>query len=132
MQSHTDGTNVITTASAEAASLYTTGVDLLVSSSPDARTKLRAAVEADGRLAVALAALAIDAKGRGLDPEGDQLIAVALAHAHGTTRRERQHVEVVALVLRGHIDRARALGAAHLAEFPLDSLIVHLLEPVTP
>src|SRR5436309_15932083 len=109
MHSHTDGTNIITTISAEAVSLYATGVDLLVSSSPDARTKLRAAVAADGHLAVALAALAIDAKERGLDPDCDQLIAVALAHVHGTTRRERQHVELVALVLRGDVDRARAL-----------------------
>ena len=132
MQSHTDGTSIITTVSAEAAALYTKGVALLITSSPDARNKLRAAVEADSHLAVAFAALAVDDQSHGLTSEGNQAIALSLARMHGTTRRERQHVEIVALVLRGDVARARALRAAHLAEFPLDSLIVHLLEPFDP
>jgi hypothetical protein len=130
MQSHTDGTNIITTACAEAATLYTKGVALLLQSSPDARNQLRAAVKADSHLAVALAALAVDAHSHGRSSECDQAIAFSLARMHGTTRRERQHVEIVALVLRGDVDRALALRAAHLAEFPLDSLIAHLLEPL--
>ena len=130
MPSNTDGTITITitTASAEATMLYTRGVALLIRSSPDAENNLRAAVEADSRLAVALAALAVDAHSRGRKSEGDEAIALSLARMQGTTRRERQHVEIVALVLRGDIDRARALGAAHLAEFPRDSLIAHLVE----
>jgi len=132
MQSHTDGTNIITTGSAKAATLYTKGVAFLIRSSPNARNKLRKAIEADTHLSVALAALAVSAHSHGLDSECRQAIALALASAHRTTRRERQHVEIVALVLKGDVGRARALRAAHLAEFPHDSLIVHLLEPVDP
>ena len=127
MQSHTDGANTITTDSAEAAANYAMGVELLIRSSPDVRTKLRAALEADSHLAVALAAIAVDARSRGWTHECDQAIARALTAAHGTTRRERQHVEIVALVLAGDVERARALRAAHLEEFPNDALIAHLL-----
>ena|SRR5947209_607126 len=132
MQSHTDGTNIITTASAAAAVLYARGVECLIRSSPDAGDNLRAAVRLDSHLAVAFAALAVAAASHELDSERDASIACALAEVHGTTRRERQHVEIVALVLSGDISRAGALRAAHLAEFPLDSLIGHLLDPVEP
>jgi hypothetical protein len=132
VQSHTDGTNIITTNSADAATFYAEGVALLIRSSPDAQSSLRTAVAADGHLSVALAALAVDAQSHGFDYECDQVIARALVAAHGTTRRERQHVEIVALVVRGDLDRAHALRAAHLAEFPNDALIVHLLEPIDP
>lgn len=130
MQSHTDGTNIITTESATAAAFYTKGVELLIRSSPDARQQLLDAVSADADLAVALAAVAVDARSRGFANECDLAIARAATAAQGTTRRERQHVEIVALVLAGHTGRARALCAAHLAEFPDDALIVHLLKPL--
>ena len=55
----------------------------------------------------------------------------ALGATHGITRRERQHVEIVALDLAGETDRARALGAAHLKEFR-DPLIDHLIAPSRP
>jgi DNA-binding FadR family transcriptional regulator len=132
MQPQTDGANSITTESAAAAALYTEGVELLIRSSPDARKQLLDAVTADADLAVALAAVAVDARSRGFENECDQAIERAVTAAHGITRRERQHVEIVALVLTGHVDRARALCAAHLAEFRHDALIAHLLEPLEP
>ena len=49
---------VITTSSAAAAARYAEGVELLISSSPDASAVLQAAVAADPSLGVALAALA--------------------------------------------------------------------------
>ena len=62
--------------------------------------------------------------------ESERAVARVLMAAHGATRRERQHVEIVALVLVGDVTRARALRAAHLAEFPGDVLIVHLFDLV--
>lgn len=62
--------------------------------------------------------------------QSDSVLARVLTAARGGTRRERQHVEIVALVLVGDIARARALRAAHLAEFPDDVLVVHLFELV--
>ena len=60
--------------------------------------------------------------------ESERAVARVLTAASGATRRERQHVEVVALVLVGDVARARALRGAHLAEFPDDVLIVHLFD----
>jgi hypothetical protein len=57
-------------------------------------------------------------------------VARVLMAARGMERRDRQHVEVVALALVGDLARARALRAAHLAEFPHDVLIVHLFDLV--
>ena len=44
-----------------------------------------------------------------------------------STRRERQHIEVVRLVLSGERDRAAVLGREHLREFPDDILVAELL-----
>ncbi|MEO8694062.1 MAG: hypothetical protein ABI658_11130 [Acidimicrobiales bacterium] len=41
----------------------------------------------------------------------------------GLTRRERQHLEIVADVIVGNVDRAGGLAREHLAEFPNDRLI---------
>jgi DNA-binding GntR family transcriptional regulator len=131
MEQQTDGTNIITTGSAEAAAFYTNGVIMLIRASADARQQLLDAISTDAHLAVALAAFAVDARTRGFENECDQVIERAMTATHGITRRERQHVEIVALVLAGDIDRARALGAAHLKEFR-DPLIDHLFAPSRP
>jgi hypothetical protein len=43
--------------------------------------------------------------------------------AAGMTRRQRQQVEVLALVVLGAHSRASALGREHLQEFPADELV---------
>ena len=43
------------------------------------------------------------------------------------TRRERQHIEVVRLILSGERERAAVLGREHLREFPSDLLVAELL-----
>lgn len=62
--------------------------------------------------------------------DSEQVLARVLTATRGAARRERQHVEIVALAFVGDVARARALRAAHLAEFPDDVLIVHLFELV--
>jgi hypothetical protein len=120
----TDGSYVITTSSAEAVALYRKGVDLIVRSSADARSVLTAAVAADDRMAVALAALAHESRS---EARVRSLLDRASHAARSATRRERQHVEVVMATLMGDLPRARALGAEHLADFPRDGLVVYLL-----
>ena len=58
--------------------------------------------------------------------EEPEAIEPASPSRRGVSRRERQHLEIVALMLKGDADRARALGAEHLAEFPDDTLIRQL------
>ncbi len=48
-------------------------------------------------------------------------IASALRHSRTTARRDRQVVEIAALVVAGHCERAAGLAAMHTAEFPDDA-----------
>jgi hypothetical protein len=45
-----------------------------------------------------------------------------------TTRRDRQHEEIVALLRAGEVVRACALAAEHLDEFPTDHVVRELVE----
>jgi hypothetical protein len=117
---------VLTTDSGQAAACYARGLELLVTSR-DARVMLRAALAADPSLGVALAALVWSAT---IDSAPSDLVAALerrLAEPAVATRRERQHMEIVAIAARGDRDRARALGLDHLREFPQDVLVAHLI-----
>ncbi len=117
----------MSTKSFASALAYHRGLDLLLMSSPEAESALRAAVEADPEFELARVALAcalvtadkpaeIALREGSLDPE-----------AIVPTRRERQHIEVIRLVLSGDRDRAAVLGREHLREFPSDVLVSHVL-----
>ena len=113
---------VITTDSAQAAACYAAGLHLLADSR-EASLMWRAALEVDPSLGVALAALVWSAT---VDSEARDFLAALedlLAGPPVTTRRERQHMEIIAIAARGDRDRARALGLDHLREFPEDALV---------
>ena len=89
---------VITTSSAAAAARYVDGVELLLSSSPDAIAMLQAAVAADPAFGVALAALAWGtagqpgADGAPLDALTRERGGIVFSHPSGTTaHRDRGH-----------------------------------------
>ena len=127
MGSNTDGRHVITTHSADAAQHYREGLTLVVESSPEARGVLGAALAADGGLAVAHAALAIVLTDEGFAGDADAAMTQANRTVHLATRRERQHVEIIGLVVDRDVRRAHALGAEHLLEFGGDQLIEWLI-----
>jgi hypothetical protein len=111
---------------AAAAVLYREAVVLLAGGRvEDARQFLRAALLVDDRFAIAHAALAITQWELGDEPWAES-IACALGQRR-ISRRERQHVAVVALVLEGQIERASALGCEHLQEFPTDHAVAYVL-----
>jgi hypothetical protein len=119
---------VITTRSAEAARRYVEGVRLFTDGSADAVPALAAAVAADRSLGVAFAALYLARDHNGGIPCDDvERLASLLATSNRATRRERQHIEIVLVAARGDVDRARALGKAHLNEFPGDAMIAHVV-----
>jgi hypothetical protein len=95
----------------------------LLAGSGEAARRLRLAVLADPQLAVAHAALAVAAS---TSADARTAMERAVATAPVATRRERQHVEIVGLMLSGAVDRGRTLAAEHLAEFPTDELISYL------
>jgi hypothetical protein len=114
----------VSTTSLAATVAYARGLDLLLAASPAAVSMLRRALCADPEFELARVALAcVLADGRGqaqhLRREGS---AGSVA-----TRRERQHIEVIKLVLSGDRRRAAVLGREHLREFPNDVLVAHML-----
>ena len=83
-------------------------------------------MEADSRFELARVALAYALTAAGLSaavPEGD----CSSPPFRASTRRERQHIEVISLVLSGERERAAVLGREHLREFPHDILVAHTL-----
>jgi hypothetical protein len=119
---------VVTTSSADAAASYAEGVQLLLSESPNAVPVLGAAVAADPSFAMVYAALALATADQ---TEANEEVADALERnlvgCTRATRRERQHMEIIALAVRGDRERAHALGRGHLHEFPDDMLIAHVV-----
>jgi hypothetical protein len=124
----TDGRGLaVSTNSVASAMAYARGVDLLLESSPDAESALRNAVKADPHFDLARVALAC-ALARADKPAKSVLCDRSLGSAAiAPTRRERQHIEVIRLVLSGERDRAAVLGREHLREFPSDILVAHVL-----
>jgi DNA-binding GntR family transcriptional regulator len=125
MSPHVDRNGqIVSTQSVAAVARYDEGVERLVGSSPDAIESFRAAVSEDEMFGVALAAMAWSTVIFGAD-NADALRALEryLLRPATMTRRERQHVEVVALAVRGDVDRARALGRDHVREFPQDAVV---------
>lgn len=124
----TDGWGLaISTASVAAAARYVLGVELMLASSPAAESALRRATSADGRFGLAWIALAVELAKRDVVVESTRCAATATVHAAGATRRERQHVEVIRLLLNGHLRRAAVLGREHLREFPADGMVSFVL-----
>jgi hypothetical protein len=68
-----------------------------------------------------LAVLAVEA--------GDRLLAeghlvTAQRHSRATARRERQLVEIAALIVQGERERAKGLSFEHESDFPADKALL--------
>ena len=117
----------MSTKSAASATAYAQGVELLLVSSSDAASLLRAAVDADRHFALARVALACALADADMATHASRCDCSPCSCVGAATRRERQHIEVVQLVLSGERDRAAVLGREHLREFPTDVLVSHVL-----
>jgi hypothetical protein len=123
---------LISTDAAAAARSYCQGIELLVGASPDADAALRDAVVVDPQFALGWIALAVVARVGAHGAEcADCLGRVATLPA-GTTRRERQHVEIIRLFVAGDHCRAAVLGREHLREYPTDALVEFALRSWGP
>jgi len=116
---------VVSTDSIESLTAYLRGVDLLLKSSADAVAALHEALEADPEFDLARVALACAHAAK--DEQADAPLGKPSCCGCPRTRRERQHIEVITLVLGGDNARASVLGREHLREFPDDVLVVHML-----
>jgi hypothetical protein len=118
----------LSTSSLTAGLAYIEGVDRLLSANAGAEERFDRALAADPGFALAHAGRARVLQLQARAAEARAAAERARALAGGASRRERQHVEALALTVSG--DAAGALTAirAHLAEFPRDAMA---LSPAT-
>src|SRR5882757_3815309 len=112
----------LSTASAEAAEAYRSGVDLLLAAWPGAAEAFERAIAADGEFALAHI--------HTFYQQGDvarQKAALARELvAHRGTERERGHVETLALAVEGQIPAALTSALTHLEAHPRDAITMSL------
>jgi len=116
----------LSTGSPRAAEQYVLAVEKLLSANVGAEEALGRAIDADPGFAVAHAARARVLQLRGAMPEARAAAARAVLLASSSTRRERGHVEALALNLESDMSRSLAHVLEHLREFPRDGLVLSL------
>jgi len=115
----------ISTTSSVAAARFQDGMDALLSYGAGADDAFAAALAADEALAVAHAGRALVAVMQGDAMAARDAAGRARDTVAGATRRERQHVEALSVLVAGDTVRGLALVDAHVAEFPRDALLVN-------
>jgi len=115
----------LTTSSSVAAERFQDGMDRLLAYGPGVEECFTSALQADDRLAVAHAGLALVAVANGDAATARAAAGRARETVGGATRRERQHVEALSALVAGETARGLDLVAEHLADFPRDALLVN-------
>jgi hypothetical protein len=112
----------LSTASAAAVAAYVDGVDRLLAAHDGAEAAFDRAVAADPGFALAHIGRARSRQLAGRGTDAQAAAAQARALADSLDRRERRHVEALALAVGGQGPRALALIREHLGEFPRDAV----------
>jgi hypothetical protein len=118
----------LSTTSDRARDAYVDGVDRLLAAQPGAEQRFSDALAAHRGFACAAIARARTLALHGRAAEARDGAADARRLAAGTSRREQQHVDALALGIEGRLPEALAATRAHLGEFPRDAMA---LAPVT-
>ncbi|WP_165435328.1 tetratricopeptide repeat protein [Bradyrhizobium sp. Leo121] len=117
----------LTTASDRAAALYRDGIDCILAAWHGADAAFEAAIAEDPDFALAHVARArvhqINMEGAAARDKAAKARQLAAA----ASRREQQHVEIVASVVESQTRHALQVAEQHLTEFPRDALILSLL-----
>ena len=116
----------MSTSSPIAAELYVEGVDLFLSQNFGPQEAIKKATEVDEGFALAHAALSWMLMLQAKPEEAKASAKRARALASGISRRERRHVEAIALFVNGNGPQSLALVREQLGEFPRDALILRL------
>ena len=118
----------MSTSSGTALAHFETGLDLALAQSFGAEEEFAHAVEADEGFALARAALASLQFLRVAVPEARESAETAVKQSSGISQRERQYIDVVSKFVNGQNLAATAAVHEHLAEFPLDAMILRLAQ----
>jgi tetratricopeptide (TPR) repeat protein len=115
----------LTTSSPRAAERFQRGMDALLAYGPGAEQDFAAAAEADPGLALAHGGVALVAVVQGDAARAAAAVGRARDAVAGASRRERQHVEALGVLVSGDTVRGLALVDEHVKEFPRDALLVN-------
>ena len=118
----------ISTSSTAAADNLVEGVDLLLEQNFGPEQSFQQAVEADEGFALAFAGLVYVYMAGGKVAEARKAAQQAQSLAAGTTRREQQQIEALALWANGKGPESLAVIQQHIAEFPRDMLMVRVAQ----
>ena len=113
---------VASTTSNEAHTYYLDAMDRMLAAEAGVGESLVAAIEDDQSFALAHAAMARHCQSSGHTTEAREYAEKAAGLASKTTARERQHVEIVRLLVTGRMPDAFALIVRHSTDYPTDAL----------
>lgn len=116
--------NALSTQSAAAAERYSEGIDRALGALGGPLESLEAAGAADPGFALPQVARARLLQFQGQAAAAREGAARARALVQGASRREQQHVEVIATAIEGDAARALRLVREHAAEFPRDAFVL--------
>ena len=116
----------LTTESPAAAESYVEGADRFLAQIYGSEREIERAVELDEGFARARALSALHLLYGNRPAEAREAAARARSLAVRATRRERAHVEAIALMVEGDSRKAYRIVREHLADFPRDMLMVRL------
>jgi tetratricopeptide (TPR) repeat protein len=114
----------LTTTSVTARDAYVAAVDRLLAAGAETEQAFAAAIALDPHFALAHAGRARCLALYGRGTEARQAAAQARELAARAARRERQHVEALALAIEGQPAASLAATIAHLDEFPRDAMVL--------
>ena len=120
----------LTTESQRAADHYVNAVDMFIAQTYGVEKEFERSVEADEGLAVGHAAIGLLQLYRSAPDEAKKSASHAKALAVHATRRERQQVEAISLMIHGQNEKAYRLIQEHLKEFPRDIMMLRLASRV--
>ena len=118
----------ISTSSPEAADRYGQALDVILAQQYGPEEELAVARDADEGFALVHAGLAMMQMMRMAGPLARESIKHAQEQQEGISHREQQQIEIINLWIYGEGHKATALLREHLAEFPLDSLMVRMAQ----
>jgi pentatricopeptide repeat protein len=116
--------NALGTRSAESAKHYNDGIDRYLAGGYGYEDCMEQAIAADEGFALAHVALARFNQFRGHIAEGMAGAKHARALAAGTSKREQQHVDIVATAIEGRPEEALARTKEHVQDFPTDAFVL--------
>ncbi|MEM7018010.1 MAG: tetratricopeptide repeat protein [Pseudomonadota bacterium] len=115
----------VSTTSVQACDLYIDTIDRMLAADEGIVDALNATLQADPEFALAHAAQAREHQLHGRIKEARASAETAMELGARTTRRERQHIEIIQHLVSGQMPKSLELTREHLKDFPRDAFVMN-------